>query len=167
MKPTWNSSDWSCLFNLSPRNAKRLTPNHLAIHAAVGFTACGIRSLELTALAFKQALPKDGKLPVLVGPPSWLQIERDIVSDIQYRKVVDVAPDQRLPVLHLCWHALHSASTRQSYAKVPGSTGTIELGGLVEDALKANDGSFLKHKVEVVRDYEQLPPVTTDKHRVM
>ena len=38
---------------------------------------------------------------------------------------------------------------------------------IVEDALHINAGSLARHEVDIFRDYQARPVVTTDKHKVM
>jgi signal transduction histidine kinase len=41
------------------------------------------------------------------------------------------------------------------------------LAGLVEDAIKIHGGAFARHGIELAREFEQLPPVLIDKHKVL
>jgi signal transduction histidine kinase len=43
----------------------------------------------------------------------------------------------------------------------------VDLSHLVEDALKFNGSGFERHKVSVVRDFDPVPPVLVDKHKVL
>ncbi len=56
---------------------------------------------------------------------------------------------------------------QQSYAKVLGVVETLSAASLVEDALRLNAGAMERHKVEVIRDYEEMPPILVDKHTVL
>jgi C4-dicarboxylate-specific signal transduction histidine kinase len=56
---------------------------------------------------------------------------------------------------------------QQSYAKVFGMLDAVSLSELVEGALKMHSGAFSRHSVEVRRQYEEVPLVTVDKHKVM
>jgi signal transduction histidine kinase len=38
---------------------------------------------------------------------------------------------------------------------------------LVEDALKMHSGAYLRHAVQLNREYAETPPITTDKHKVL
>jgi signal transduction histidine kinase len=38
---------------------------------------------------------------------------------------------------------------------------------LIEDALQLNMDSFARHHIAVVREYDQVPPVTVDKHKAL
>jgi PAS domain S-box-containing protein len=56
---------------------------------------------------------------------------------------------------------------QQSYARVSGIIETVSVTELIEDALRINAGSLTQHKVEIIRDYQDEPHVTTDKYKVM
>jgi len=64
-------------------------------------------------------------------------------------------------------HVKDIVAMQQSYAKVSGVTETLNISDLVEDALRMNASALTRHEVEVVRDYAEIPPVTTDKHKVL
>jgi len=36
----------------------------------------------------------------------------------------------------------------------------------VEDALRMNDGAMTRHEVQVIREFEDVPPITVDRHKV-
>ena len=42
-----------------------------------------------------------------------------------------------------------------------------EFASLVENALQINAESFSRHKLEVIRDFADVPPVVVDKHKVI
>jgi signal transduction histidine kinase len=46
-------------------------------------------------------------------------------------------------------------------------TETVNLTDLVEDALRMNAGGMTRHEVKVVREYEEVRPITVDKHKVL
>ncbi|MBL9188452.1 MAG: PAS domain S-box protein [Opitutaceae bacterium] len=64
-------------------------------------------------------------------------------------------------------HIKDVVSMQQSYAKVSGVTETVKLDELLADTLEMNAGSFQRHDVEVVREFEMVPPVSTDKHKLL
>jgi PAS domain S-box-containing protein len=64
-------------------------------------------------------------------------------------------------------HVKEIIATQQSYARVAGVYENIEVATLLEDALRMNAGALARHDVKVVRDYGILPPITTDKHKLM
>ncbi len=38
---------------------------------------------------------------------------------------------------------------------------------LVEDALRMNASALVRHEVQVIREFEEAPPITVDKHKVL
>ena len=64
-------------------------------------------------------------------------------------------------------HIRRIVATQQNYAKASGLAEEISLAALVEDAFRMIQPGFDRHKIRFERDYEDLPPVTTDKHSVL
>ena len=56
---------------------------------------------------------------------------------------------------------------QQDYAKVGGVKEIINVINLVEDSLRMNEGSLNRHHVEVVREFENVPPLNVDKHKIL
>jgi PAS domain S-box-containing protein len=64
-------------------------------------------------------------------------------------------------------HIKEIVAMQQSYATFSGVTETMKFTELVEDALRMNEGALTRHEVQVIREYEEVPPVTIDKHKVL
>ncbi len=64
-------------------------------------------------------------------------------------------------------HIKQIVAMQQSYAKIAGVTETVSATQLVEDALHINGAALVRHSVQVRREFEETPPITTDKHRVL
>jgi PAS domain S-box-containing protein len=64
-------------------------------------------------------------------------------------------------------HIKEIVAMQQSYAKTSGVLETLKIADLVEDAMRMNNGSISRHKVKVVRDFAEVPPVLTEKHKVL
>jgi C4-dicarboxylate-specific signal transduction histidine kinase len=64
-------------------------------------------------------------------------------------------------------HIKEIVAMQQSYAKVAGVTEDLPAADLVEDALRMNEGAFLRHGITVNREFESVPPVRVDKHKVL
>jgi len=64
-------------------------------------------------------------------------------------------------------HIKQIVSMQQSYAKASGVEEIHSPVALMEDALRIHLGSLEKYHVEVVRDYEKVPDITADKHKVL
>jgi signal transduction histidine kinase len=64
-------------------------------------------------------------------------------------------------------HIKQIVSMQQSYAKVAGVTETITAAQLVEDALHINAAALARHDVHVKREFEEAPPLQTERHKVL
>src|SRR5581483_8936983 len=64
-------------------------------------------------------------------------------------------------------HIKKIVAMQQSYAKVSGVTETVDVIGLVEDSIRMNEGSCSRHGIEAIREYDAVPPIKVDKHRVL
>jgi PAS domain S-box-containing protein len=65
-------------------------------------------------------------------------------------------------------HIKDVIDVQQSYARdIGGLHETLPFEGLVEDALRINGGALVRHRIEVIRDYGEVPPVPMEKHKVI
>lgn len=64
-------------------------------------------------------------------------------------------------------HIKTIVAMQQSYAQVSGVSETVALSELLEDAIKIHAGAFLRHGVTIVREYEAVPKIPVDKHKVL
>jgi signal transduction histidine kinase len=64
-------------------------------------------------------------------------------------------------------HMKKIIAAQQSYAKVNGVTEVCTLEEIAETALAISDAALRNSNIEVVRNYEKLPPVLVDRHQVM
>jgi PAS domain S-box-containing protein len=64
-------------------------------------------------------------------------------------------------------HIKEIVSMQQNYAKSLGVLEVLKITDLVEDAIRMNDGAISRHRVKLVRDFSEVPPVMTDKHKVL
>jgi C4-dicarboxylate-specific signal transduction histidine kinase len=64
-------------------------------------------------------------------------------------------------------HIKEIVAMQQNYAKVSGFSEALPVEKLVEDALQMNAAAFERHRVRVVRDFEDVPNVRVDKHKVL
>jgi PAS domain S-box-containing protein len=64
-------------------------------------------------------------------------------------------------------HIKEIVMMQQSYAKVLGVVESLSPVSLVEDALRLNAGAMERHRVKVIREYAELPPILVDKHSVL
>lgn len=84
-----------------------------------------------------------------------------------------LATDQRMTLQELASlrenleHIKDTVAMQQSYAKLCGVTETVEVAELVEDSLRLNAGAFARHGVTLRREFNDVPPITVDKHKVL
>jgi hypothetical protein len=55
---------------------------------------------------------------------------------------------------------------QQRYVKLSGVSEIVSVVDLVEDSLRLNAEAFVRHQVEVIRDFQDLPVVNLDKHKI-
>jgi len=65
-------------------------------------------------------------------------------------------------------HIKEIVAMQQSYAKVSGVYESLQLHDLIEDALRMNLAAFDRHRIDLVRDFdEKVPSVRVDRHKVL
>ena len=64
-------------------------------------------------------------------------------------------------------HINEIVAMQQNYAKVGGVKEIINVVNLVEDSLRINEGALSRHHVEVVREFENVPPINVEKHKIL
>jgi signal transduction histidine kinase len=64
-------------------------------------------------------------------------------------------------------HVGDIVKVQQNYARTPRLQEPVHLAGLVDDAIRINAAGLARHQVKVVRQLADLPPLLTDKHKVL
>ncbi len=64
-------------------------------------------------------------------------------------------------------HIKEIVAMQQSYAMVGGVKEMVSVVDLVEDGMKINEGSLRRHGVEVVREFEPVPLMNAEKHKIL
>ena len=64
-------------------------------------------------------------------------------------------------------HIKEIVSLQQSHARVAGVVESFSLADLVEDAVTINAGAIEQLNIEVLRDYAEVAPLATEKHKVL
>jgi PAS domain S-box-containing protein len=64
-------------------------------------------------------------------------------------------------------HIKEIVTMQQSHAKSSGVRESLKAADLVEDALRMNLGAMSRHNVKVERDFANVPPILTEKHKVL
>ncbi|MDB5388949.1 MAG: sensor signal transduction histidine kinase [Planctomycetaceae bacterium] len=64
-------------------------------------------------------------------------------------------------------HIKHIVAMQQNYAKVSGIREIVNVVDLIEDGLRMNSGALSRHGVEVAREFESVPDLNLDKHKIL
>jgi signal transduction histidine kinase len=64
-------------------------------------------------------------------------------------------------------HIKEVIATQQSYAGAARVVDSVDVGELLDDALRMNAGALTRHKVEVVKTLAELPALPLDRHRML
>ena len=97
-----------------------------------------------------RALP--GYLQQLAG--SMVQTEQTLYNEVKsLAKQID--------------HVKSVVAWQQGHARNSGFYESLNPVELMEDALQINHGGYERHAIEVVREYGDLPPITSDRHKIL
>lgn len=64
-------------------------------------------------------------------------------------------------------HIKEIVATQQNYARVLGVAEVVNLSDVMEDAIKIHGGSYERHGIKLIREYDPVSPTAVDKHKVM
>src|SRR5664280_227663 len=64
-------------------------------------------------------------------------------------------------------HIKDIVTMQQSLSKMSGVTEKLAASDLVEDALRMNASTLARHDIQVIKEFEQMPPVTVEKNKVL
>jgi signal transduction histidine kinase len=64
-------------------------------------------------------------------------------------------------------HIKEIVSMQQSYSKLVGVPERLAVANLVDDALRMNAGSFTRHGVNLKCEFEDVPEIVVEKHKVL
>ncbi|MBN8420799.1 MAG: ATP-binding protein [Verrucomicrobia bacterium] len=64
-------------------------------------------------------------------------------------------------------HIKQIVSMQQNHARVAGVLETLDVVEIIEDAISISSTSLSRHGVALVREFETVPPVVLDRHKVM
>ena len=64
-------------------------------------------------------------------------------------------------------HIKDIVAMQQSFAKVSGVTEAVQASELVEDAVRMNVSSLVKHDIHIIKDFAETPAITVEKHKAL
>jgi ligand-binding sensor domain-containing protein/signal transduction histidine kinase len=68
---------------------------------------------------------------------------------------------------HNVEHIKEIVAMQQTYAKVSGAVEKVSVSELVESALKMHNAAYQRHSIQIVRNYEAVPPIMVHRHKVL
>ncbi|MBN1237653.1 MAG: AAA family ATPase [Gammaproteobacteria bacterium] len=90
------------------------------------------------------------------------------------RKLADALSQDKDSILvkidHVLEHLEHMKKiigAQQTYAKTNGVAEVCRLTEIAETALSISEAALRNSSIEIVREYEELPPVSVDRHQIM
>jgi signal transduction histidine kinase len=119
-------------------------------------TAELLKEQEGNLAAFFSTDPRGQKLPDFLRKlAAWLSEEQaDLLEELHsLNQNVD--------------HIKEIIATQQNYAKVAGVRETVPITALVNDALNLNEKAMAQQNMTVVREFEDVPLVSVEKHKVL
>ena len=51
--------------------------------------------------------------------------------------------------------------------RCPAAVEKVSVSELVESALKMHNGAYQRHSIRITRDYDEVPPIMVDRHKVL
>jgi signal transduction histidine kinase len=64
-------------------------------------------------------------------------------------------------------HVKEIVAMQQNYATLGGVKEMVNVANLVEDSLRMNAGALSRHEVEVIREFETVPLLNVEKHKIL
>ena len=64
-------------------------------------------------------------------------------------------------------HIKQIVSMQQNHARVAAVFETLDVVEIIEDAISISSSSLSRHEVSLVREFEAVPPVVVDRHKMM
>jgi signal transduction histidine kinase len=64
-------------------------------------------------------------------------------------------------------HIKDIVAMQQGYAKFSGVIESVSVAELAEEALRLNATALARHDIEIIREFEPVPNISTDRHKVL
>ena len=124
--------------------------------ASMAKVAALLREHALDLGSYLASDPKGRHIPALLEQLAgdWLGQQQVVVKELE---------SLRANIEHI----KEIVAMQQSHAKILGSPEIVNVSDLVEDSLRMNAASLIEHEVRVVREFEKVPPISVEKHKVL
>jgi PAS domain S-box-containing protein len=141
-----------------------------SVNVSASLVTEGIRKSKCAGLARAAALLSEHAhdLPAFLAGaqgkhlPAYLQ---ELAAELVKER--DTATAELSALLGNVEHIKGIVAMQQGYAKRGGVIDTLDVRTLVEDSLRMNEGAFSRHGVVLSRDFEDVPLIQVDKHKVL
>lgn len=142
-----------------------------SVNVSCSLTIDRVKGSKVASLAKTAALLQENRsrLGEFFGnDPRGQQIPGYLAALAEYFEKEQAALLQELEqLLKHIEHIKQIVSMQQSYAKVAGVIETVNPTQLVDDAIHINGAALTRHEVQVVCDFDPMPLIQTEKHRVL
>jgi PAS domain S-box-containing protein len=141
-----------------------------SVNVSASIVSERIRKSKCTGLARVAALLREhapDPSAFLTGPqgrhlPVYLQeLSAELIAER------DVAIEELSLLRGNVEHINEIVAMQQSYAHRGGVVGMVDICTLVEDSLRMNEGAISRHGITLVRDFQEVPQIMVDKHKVL
>jgi signal transduction histidine kinase len=122
----------------------------------LGRAADLLRSHECDLAGFFTHDPRGKHLPRFL-----LELSRQLAADEEQMETELALLSRNID------HIKDIIAVQQSYAGISGLHEEVSLGELLEDAIRINSASLTRHKIEMVREIDDLPPVLVARQKFL
>ena len=142
-----------------------------SVNVSANLVIDSVKNSKAGSLAKAAALLREHESDLgafMTGDPRGVQLPTYLVRLAEHLIVDQDATVKELELL--CGNIAHIkkiVAMQQSYARVSGVTEMVKLTELVDDSLRMNVGAPTLHTVEVVREFEDVPPINVERHKAL
>jgi PAS domain S-box-containing protein len=141
-----------------------------SVNVSASMVSEGIKRSKCTGLGRVAMLFNQhaADLSVLVSSPQGKHLPAyltELANDLLVER--DAAVAELAALRSNVEHIKEIVAMQQGYARLGGIIDTVDVRVLVDDSLRMNEGAFSRHGVTIVREFEDVPAVRVDKHKVL
>ncbi len=104
----------------------------------------------------------------IISDPRGMQLPSYLVKLSDHLIASQTATIEELELLRAnIEHIKEIVAMQQSYAHVSGVKEIVNVRNLVEDSLRMNLGALQRHRVRVLRDFQDVPAINVEKHKIL
>lgn len=142
-----------------------------SVNVSAGLVSDSVRRSKVSSLSRLADLLREHEADLpnfLANDPRARQIPTFLTQLSEHLQTSQDTTLRELATLHgNIEHIKDIVAMQQSYAKVSGFKEIVDIPALVEDSLSLNVGAFSRHRIRVVRDFQPVPALNVDKHKVL